>query len=67
MLAHYSSFQDIAMGYFLHPIGLLWLLVDRSTKPIFYNDKLLPHNMSTIPAILNADKKDFEIERLLKR
>jgi hypothetical protein len=58
MIAHYSSFQDIAMGYFLHPRGLLWLLVDRSKKPIFYNDKLLPHNMSTIPAILTADKKD---------
>lgn len=69
MLAHCSSFQDIAMGYSLPPRGWLGLLVGRFAKPIFYNDKPLPHNMSTIPAILTADKKDFEIERekLLKK
>ncbi|WP_088102872.1 DUF1569 domain-containing protein [Halalkalibacter urbisdiaboli] len=63
MLAHCSSFQDIAMGYSLPPRGWLGLLVGRFAKPIFYNDKPLPYNMSTIPDIVIADKKEFEIER----
>ncbi|MEK3886860.1 DUF1569 domain-containing protein [Bacillus sp. FSL K6-3431] len=63
MLAHCSSFQDISMGYTLPPRGWLGLLVGRIAKPIFYNDKPLAHNMSTIPTILIADKKYFEIER----
>lgn len=63
MLAHCSSFQDLAMGYSFPPRGLLGLVVGRFAKPIFYNDKPLPHNMSTIPTILIAEKKDFEIER----
>ncbi|MFP3489020.1 hypothetical protein R0K20_15565, partial [Staphylococcus sp. SIMBA_130] len=44
MLAHCSSFQDIAMGYSLPPRGWLGLLVGRFAKPIFYNDKPLDHN-----------------------
>ncbi|WP_100407600.1 DUF1569 domain-containing protein [Bacillus solitudinis] len=63
MLAHCSSFQDIAMGYSLPPRGWLGLLVGRFAKPIFYNDKPLPHNMSTIPTIFITCKKDFEKER----
>ncbi|MBL3645552.1 DUF1569 domain-containing protein [Peribacillus frigoritolerans] len=63
MLAHCSSFQDIAMGYSMPPRGWLGLLVGRFAKNMFYNDKPLPHNMSTIPTILITDKKDFEIER----
>ncbi|MCG3419785.1 DUF1569 domain-containing protein [Oceanobacillus jordanicus] len=63
MLAHCSSFQDIAMGYSLPPRGWLGILVGRFAKPIFYNDKPLVHNMSTIPSILITSKKDFEIER----
>lgn len=63
MLAHCSSFQDIPMGNSTPPRGWLGLLVGGFAKPIFYNDKPLPHNMSTIPSILIADKKDFEIER----
>ncbi|GAQ18886.1 hypothetical protein OPHB3_2842 [Oceanobacillus picturae] len=63
MLDHCSSFQDIAMGYSLPPRGWLGVLVGRFAKPIFYNDKPLAHNMSTIPSILITSKKDFEIER----
>ncbi|CDQ20271.1 DUF1569 domain-containing protein [Halobacillus karajensis] len=63
MLAHCSSFQDIAMGYSFPPRGWLGLLVGRFAKPIFYNDKPLDHNMSTIPTILITCKRDFGIER----
>lgn len=63
MLAHCSSFQDIAMGYSLPPRGWLGILVGRFAKTIFYNDKPLAHNMSTISSILITSKKDFEIER----
>ncbi|WP_416150332.1 DUF1569 domain-containing protein [Salipaludibacillus sp. HK11] len=63
MLAHCSSFQDIAMGYSLPQRGWLGLLVGRFAKPIFYNDKPLAHNMSTISTILITDKRDFDIER----
>ncbi|MGP4075785.1 DUF1569 domain-containing protein [Halobacillus sp. K22] len=63
MLAHCSAFQDIAMGYSLPPRGWLGLLVGRFAKPIFYNDKPLDHNMSTIPTILITSKRDFDIER----
>jgi hypothetical protein len=63
MLAHCSSFQDIAMGYSLPPRGWLGLLVGGFAKPIFYNNKPLAHSMSTIPTILITEKKDFEIER----
>ena len=62
MLAHCSSFQNIAMGYSVPPRGLLGLLVGRFAKPIFYNDKPLPQNMSTIPTIIISDKRDFELE-----
>ncbi|SFL98615.1 Protein of unknown function [Gracilibacillus orientalis] len=63
MLAHCSYFQDIAMGYSLPPRGWLDVLVGKFAKPIFYNDKPLAHNMSTIPTILITCKKDFEIEK----
>ena len=63
MLAHCSAFQEIPMGYSTPPKGWLGLIVGGFAKPIFYNDKPLPHNMSTIPSILIAEKKDFEIER----
>lgn len=63
MLAHCSSFQDIAIGNSFPPRGLLGILIGKFVKPIFYNDKPLPPNMSTIPTILITDEKDFEIER----
>lgn len=63
MLAHCSAFQDIAMGASNVPRGWLGLLVGRFAKPMFYNNRPLPHNMSTIPSILMTDKKEFEIER----
>lgn len=63
MLAHCSLFQDIAMGNSSPPRGLLGILIGRFAKPMFYNDKQLARNMSTIPTILIADKKDFEIEK----
>ncbi|MFS0881829.1 DUF1569 domain-containing protein [Metabacillus niabensis] len=63
MLSHCSSFQDIAMGYSFPKRGWLGIVVGGFAKPIFYNDKPAPKNMSTIPAILIADKREFEIER----
>ncbi|MYL70585.1 DUF1569 domain-containing protein [Halobacillus litoralis] len=63
MLAHCSAFQDIAMGNSLARRSWLGLLVGRFAKPIFYNDKPLDHNMSTIPTIVITCKKDFDIER----
>lgn len=63
MLAHCSSFQDIAMGNSFPPRSWLGRLVGRFAKPIFYNDKQVPRNMSTIPIILITDKKEFEAER----
>lgn len=63
MLAHCSAFQDIAMGNSFPPRGWLGILVGRFAKPIMYNDKPLPHNMSTIPTILIADVRDFEREK----
>jgi hypothetical protein len=63
MLAHCSSFQDIAMGNSFPARDWLGRLVGPLAKPIFYNDKPLPRNMSTIPTILVVDDKDFETEK----
>lgn len=43
MLAHCSSFQDIAMGYSSPPRGWLGRLIGKFVKPILYNDKPIPH------------------------
>lgn len=63
MLAHCSAFQDIAMGNSFPERGWLGILIGRFVKPIFYNDKPVAHNMSTIPTILITDEKDFETEK----
>ncbi|WP_432353722.1 DUF1569 domain-containing protein [Sporosarcina sp. A2] len=63
MLAHCSSFQDIAMGNSFPPRSWLGIIVGRFAKQMVYNDKTLPHNMSTIPTILIADDREFDIER----
>ncbi|MGE7920458.1 DUF1569 domain-containing protein [Viridibacillus sp. NPDC093762] len=63
MLAHCSSFQDIAMGNSFPPRSWLGILVGRFAKQIIYNDKTLPHNMSTIPIILIADDREFDTEK----
>ncbi|WP_042224969.1 DUF1569 domain-containing protein [Oceanobacillus manasiensis] len=63
MLAHCSSFQDIAMGNAFPSRGWLGILIGRSAKPIFYNDKPLPQNMSTIPTMLIVEEKEFETEK----
>ena len=63
MLAHCSSFQDIAMGNASSSRSWLGILIGKFVKPMFYNDKPLPQNMSTIPTIMIVDKKDFEKEK----
>ncbi|MCY7789221.1 DUF1569 domain-containing protein, partial [Bacillus inaquosorum] len=63
MLAHCSSFQDIAMGLSFPARGWLGILIGNFVKPIFYNDKPLAQNMSTIPDILIVDEKEFETEK----
>jgi len=64
MLAHCSLFQDIVMDN-TSPQSRSWLgiLVGRFAKPIFYNNRPLARNMSTIPTILITDNKDFETEK----
>ena len=63
MLSHGSSFQDIAIGNAFPSRGWLGVLIGKFVKPIFYNDKPLAHNMSTIPTILIVDEKQFETEK----
>ncbi len=63
MLAHCSSFQDIAMGNSFPPRSWLGIIVGRFAKQIVYNEKTLPHNMSTIPTILIADDREFDTEK----
>ncbi|PJN54574.1 hypothetical protein PAEVO_12950 [Paenibacillus sp. GM2FR] len=63
MLSHCSAFQDIAMGITNPPRGWLGILVGKFAKPMFYNEKSLPRNMSTIPDILIADPREFETEK----
>ncbi|MEC3641153.1 DUF1569 domain-containing protein [Bacillus sp. FSL K6-1012] len=63
MLAHFSSFQDIPMGLSFPARGWLGILIGNFVKPIFYNDKPLAQNMSTIPDILIVDEKEFETEK----
>ncbi|MEC1528492.1 DUF1569 domain-containing protein [Bacillus spizizenii] len=63
MLAHCSSFQDIAMGLSFPARGWLGILIGNFVKPIFYNDKPLAQNMSTIPDILIVDEKEFKTEK----
>ncbi|WP_445429236.1 DUF1569 domain-containing protein [Bacillus atrophaeus] len=67
MLAHCSSFQDIAMGLSFPARGWLGILIGNFVKPIFYNDKPLAQNMSTIPDILIVDEKEFEKDILKQK
>lgn len=68
MLAHCSAFQDIAIGSSFPPRHWLGILIGRFVKSIFYNDKPVPHNMSTIPTILILDDRDFgEEKEILKQ
>lgn len=63
MLAHCSAFHDIPLGNAFPPRGLLGRLIGRFAKPMFYNDKPLPHNMSTIPTIIIDDQRQFMAEK----
>ncbi|WJM10572.1 DUF1569 domain-containing protein [Paenibacillus polymyxa] len=63
MLAHCSVFHDIPLGNAFPPRGLLGRLIGRFAKPMFYNDKPLPHNMSTIPTIIIDDQRQFLAEK----
>ena len=63
MLAHCSSFQDIVMGNSFPPSSWLGIIVGRFAKQIIYNEKTLPHNLSTIPTILIADNREFDTEK----
>lgn len=63
MLAHCSSYQDIAMGKSFPPRSWIGRLIGRFVKPLLYNDKPIPHNMSTITEMLITDKREFDTER----
>ncbi len=63
MLAHCSAFQDIALGNSFPPRYWLGRLIGRFVNSIFYNDKPVPHNMSTIPTILIVDEREFMTEK----
>ncbi|WP_314589797.1 DUF1569 domain-containing protein [Paenibacillus terrigena] len=63
MLAHCSSFQDIVMGNSTSSRSWIGILIGKFVKPIVYNDKPLPKNMSTIPTLIIVDKREFEKEK----
>ncbi|HBU84405.1 MULTISPECIES: DUF1569 domain-containing protein [Paenibacillus] len=63
MLAHCSSFQEIAMGNSSSSRSWLGLVIGKFVKPMVYNDKPLPKNMSTIPNIMIVDERDFDVEK----
>lgn len=63
MMAHCSAFQDIAMGESSPKRSWLGIFVGNFAKPIFYNEKTLPKNMSTIPTILIVNDRDFSKEK----
>lgn len=63
MLAHCAGFQDLAMGNAAAARSWLGIFVGRWAKPLFYNDKPLPRNMSTIPEIAITEEKEFGAEQ----
>ncbi|MHA0858092.1 DUF1569 domain-containing protein [Paenibacillus sp. CMAA1364] len=63
MLAHCSSFQEIALGNLSSSRSLLGILIGKFVKHMFYNDKPLPQNMSTISTIMIVDKREFDTEK----
>ncbi|MWV44337.1 DUF1569 domain-containing protein [Paenibacillus sp. HJL G12] len=63
MLAHCSSFQDIAMGNSTSSRSWIGILIGKFVKPIVYNDKPIPKNMSTIPTLIIVDNREFEKEK----
>lgn len=63
MLAHCAAFQDIAAGISGASRSWLGFFVGQLAKPVFYNDRPLPTNMSTLPEIRIADEKSFEAEK----
>jgi hypothetical protein len=63
MLAHCSSFHDIAMGNSTSSRSWLGMVIGKFVKPMFYNDKPLPQNMSTIPTIMIVDNREFDKEK----
>lgn len=63
MLAHCSAFQDIATGDKRSPRSWLGIVVGRLAKPVFYNDKPLPRDMSTIPILIIPDPQAFDTEK----
>ncbi|MCZ8517796.1 DUF1569 domain-containing protein [Paenibacillus filicis] len=63
MLAHCSSFQDIAMGIYVPQRHWLGKLIGPLVKSIIYNDKPLKPNTPTVPEARITDEKEFEFER----
>ncbi|MEY8750064.1 DUF1569 domain-containing protein [Alkalicoccobacillus gibsonii] len=63
MLAHCSIFQDLALGNRTETRSWLGLLVGKFASPIFFNDKPLPKNMSTLLVMDLPDHEDFIIEK----
>ncbi len=63
MLMHCSSFQEIATGEQTASRSWLGLLVGKLAKPILFNDKPIPQNMSTIPNLIITDTPDFNQAR----
>lgn len=65
MLAHCSSFQEIAMGNSTASRSWLGFVIGKFVKPMFYNDKPLPKNMSTIPNLMIVDEREFDSEKVI--
>ncbi|MCQ4085350.1 DUF1569 domain-containing protein [Saccharibacillus sp. JS10] len=63
MLNHCSKFQDVAAGDLISARSVLGRIVGGLAKPIFYNDKPLPKDMSTLPELVIIEPQTFETER----
>ncbi|MGF9696781.1 DUF1569 domain-containing protein [Paenibacillus sp. MABNR03] len=63
MLAHCTSFHDVATGKSHSSRSWLGMFIGKFVKPILYNDKPIPRNMSTIPTIMIVDEREFEVEK----
>src|SRR5690554_1399036 len=63
MLAHCSSFHEIATGNLKSSRSWLGILIGKFVKPVFSNDKPIPRNMSTISSIIIEDTRELEKEK----
>ncbi|MEG0380215.1 MAG: DUF1569 domain-containing protein [Kurthia sp.] len=64
MLAHCNAFQDIPMQKVQCERDFIGRFVGPFIRPMMYNDKPLPHDLSTISSIKMTDEKNFDVEKI---